>query len=574
MEGPGSPKEPRAKLNPKTYKSPMPLDQVVMALSGMSATDAEAVIRLREKDFGQNPKELINLLNAAEKSPELKTAIAATNLIETKHLNAPTTFQLLSSNTNEHLRELRNVATHRTKDKFSNNDSPKNHTKDEPPELVDYLIDHTESAYHFFREEKFREALAENPVLIAKMISEGNKNLKQSMIKAEITQLSKEQSTLDVFLENVKTLETNQQAFKPGQRESFQKETKEIGKTKNLRQLPKERIESLCMQTTQAIVTSIRKMLKELPDTKEKTKITGPLEAMEKRLALNDVNKIRGINPILLELHVAAETQKASSDSRKKVENWVHEGKTEGSLFQQSKQFQALMPTLEALLENKNATLTELTQPLRIIENEIQPLYQALGTIDKNLNDLRNVDSNAAKALERFRGDYNEDSPKKDIDIFAKGIQTTIAKLSYLKRANDNLAKLGADHPQYQSFSEQLQEQRKMIDTELRGFNFKRSDSNEEKLDRDLRLAVQKAELQQATSAENKHEQRAAQTSLPAAQKWARKTGAVAEAKTEQTAAPTSAVQKKTATLTLGQAKKLHQKPSAPPPSPPSPRRG
>ena len=99
---------------------------------------------------------------------------------------------------------------------------------------------------------------------------------------------------------------------------------------------------------------------------------------------------------------------------------------------------------------------------------------------------------------------------------------------------------------------------------------------NEQQLAQQLSSAVQKAELQHAASAENKHDQRTAQSSLPSAQKWASKARTEqenAEAKIEHANAPqkeTSAVQKKTATLTLGQARQLQQKPSAPPPKAPT----
>lgn len=132
----GSPK-PGLSVTQKKEFSKKTRAEIVEELPTLPANTAQDVINLRRKDFAQNPADLIALLNAAEKSPALKAAIAETKLIENLHLDpksAAKAFGLLRSNKDEHLRELRNKAVHvaRTLANKESSDNPDNHERDSP----------------------------------------------------------------------------------------------------------------------------------------------------------------------------------------------------------------------------------------------------------------------------------------------------------------------------------------------------------------------------------------------------------------------------------------------------------
>lgn len=179
----------------KMFKA-MPLDQVALALPHFeSQSDMETIIKLREKDFGKNPDQLIALLENSASSSKLKSAIANTNLAQTEHLNFGVAGKLLAEmKENDELRVLMNF----TKFKFlsaQNSESPlygiNPKTREKAPidQLVTYMTRVPEVASHFLQQPHRRKQLSQTPALIAQMFAENNGNLRKTLEDTKILAL-------------------------------------------------------------------------------------------------------------------------------------------------------------------------------------------------------------------------------------------------------------------------------------------------------------------------------------------------------------------------------------------------
>lgn len=429
MQATQSTEAPRSKkLDPKTYKA-VPIEQIVLALSGMSATNAATLINDRQKDFGRKPQSLIDLLNAAEKFPHLKSAIAQTKIIETKFLDAPNTFRLLSTESADHLRELKNIAIHRSRALIKNDENPEHHEKDPPEKLTQYIIDHPESAFHFLGDAKFKKALAEKPVLIAKMIA-GDDNLHKTVIKEEITRLpdlpKSVRDSLDTFSETVNILGSPQMGNNP-QRDNLNEQVKTITNTANLRELPLEDIERLNKTTKETVSNATASMLATLPNTEEK-------KSLEKKLgAIRQAQSLPGQGPSGFNLYNDVKKIKDHHDAWIKVQDWLAD-----PILAQNTQFNALRPELEKL--HKDSTLSELGRHETKID-EMRSKTRVFLKINELMGEMKKLSPDSAEkfyaslpqpkgqTLVLVHSELNESSPQRHLDVFKDKLEAEVIKL-------------------------------------------------------------------------------------------------------------------------------------------------
>ena len=433
---------PNAKLILKLFKT-------VKSFEEMPSAEIEKTIRRRERALGKNPAVLITLFKSGEKFPEVKTALEKTQVAETRKLNLAKTWKLLADEKSDSVRELKNHVAHAVRSKIKSHQkdiyylNPNTHKNDPIDTLTTFLINNPESAFSFLRDKTIQQELSANPLLIAKMIV-GDVNLRKTIEKEgtfELPGLPPETSEALKLLAETKTILDDNQ-FKKNKSHSALNERLQSLISSDKQELSLPALLQLNKDIKTTVIASIQSTLDNPPLKGSQTAVAlqekldilknaqseleNPSSPMEAKASTTLQKQVGALNEDSYGLKLDSEVENAAE----KLKMLSHiQSALKNPLLDNSPGFSALRSPLTLL--NENSPTEDILQ-LHHQVNEIEKKVTALAEIKSLLTTPPLENHNASKTLQEKLGLLNEDSSDNDIDKLSTTVKDTRAKLNLL----------------------------------------------------------------------------------------------------------------------------------------------